>query len=366
MHFGVSLATATWLVTIQVLAGLVSPLGGLLGDRFGHRTTMLAGLLVALVGMVLAALAPRILLVVAALGLVGIGTVLYNPSMQAYVSELTPFARRGRALGAVELSWSLAGIVAVPLLIALAERTGSLQMPFALLAVLTGLALALSVAMLPSEAPRQHAANSAQMPLRLVLGQPTFLALILFLWLGLVGQEVLFSAQAPWLTQHLGASAQDVANALFVFGVGELVGAALATVFTDRLGKLRAPLIGFGAAALIYVLLPVVARSWSSYLPLFAAFGLLFEFAIVSSFSVASAVNPRARGTVMAGAMTATQIGRAAGSWFGVRLYESTNFLANGLVAAVLTLIAVVVAMIGVRPQENEVETTESEAVRIL
>src|SRR5688500_11936528 len=116
--FGVSLRAATWLVTIQVLAGLASPLGGWLSDRRGYRGTMLLGLGISCVGAVGVALAGEFATLVAALAVIGLGTAMYQPSMHAYVGELTPLARRGRALGIVELSWSLAGIIAVSPIVA--------------------------------------------------------------------------------------------------------------------------------------------------------------------------------------------------------------------------------------------------------
>ncbi len=95
-------------------------------------------------------------------------------------------------------------------------------------------------------------------------------------------------------------------------------------------------------------------------------YGLIFEFAIVASFSLASGINPVARGLVMSGSNLATQTGRAAGSWFGIRLFETTNIVANGAVAGGLTSIGIIVALMAVRPQENDDASTETEAVTIL
>ena len=59
----------------------------------------------------------------------------------------------------------------------------------------------------------------------------------------------------------------------------------------------------------------------------------------------------------MAGSALAGQLGRAGGSRIGVPLYESANIVANGVVAAALTLMGVAVALIGVRPQEQDHES---------
>ena len=366
IYFGVSIREAAWLVTVQVLTGLTSPIGGWLGDHYGHRRIMALGLAVVFVGVGGAALAESFGALVAALTVAGLGTATYQPAMLAYVSNLTPYRRRGRALGAVELSWSLAGIFAVPPLVALAEWSGDLRLPYAALAGLILLALSLSLLVLPSEAAPAASRRVERGPLRRILLRPELVALLLFLWLAVCGQEVLFIAQPPWLVTAFGATPRQVGDALRVFGIGELVGVALAAALTDRIGVLRAPLLGFAGAILIYLLLPPLATTWTRYLLLFGVFGLLFEFAIVSSFSLASTINPAARGIVMAATATAMQTGRAAGSRIGVGLLESSSLIVNGIVAAVLTSISVIVAAIGVRPQENDYNSTESEPVRNL
>ena len=350
--FGVSLRAATWLVTIQVLAGLASPLGGWLSDRRGYRGTMLLGLGISCVGAVGVALAREFAMIVAALAVIGLGAAIYQPSMHAYVGELTPLARRGRALGIVELSWSLAGIIAVSPIVAVVIWSGELRLPFGLLALLILVMLLLSAFSLPPE--QRHRAQHEALSFRRVIGQPHILAFLLFLWFAVCGQEVLFIAQVPWLTQRFNASPQTISVALFVFGLGELAGVFLVTIFADRIGRLRAPLLGFTGAALIYVLLPILSQTWTIYLGLFALFALAFEFAIVSSFALASGLDPAARGTVMAGSTVATATGRAAGSRIGVPLIESTSIVFNGAVAAVLTLIGVLIAGFLVRPQESE------------
>ena len=363
--FGASTGAVTWLVTIQVLAGLASPLGGWLGDRFGYRDTMSLGLAVVCCGAIGAALAPGLGTTVAALGIAGLGMAIYQPAMQAYVSVLTPLARRGRALGVVEFAWSLAGILAVPPLVGLAERTRSLQAPFGVLAVCTFAARLLGHRVLPAERHRTRRPEDQRESLRPLLAQPMFWSLLLFLWLALSGVETIFIVQAPWLAANFGASPQQIGNTLVAFGIGELIGVSLATAFTDRIGKVRAPLIGYTTAALIYVLLPLLGRDWPSYILLFMLLAIAFEFAIVASFALTSALDPARRGVVMAGAALTMTTGRAGGSRIGSWLYESTNILVNGLVAAVLTLIGVLIAS-RVRPQERDHDTKEAEVVTIL
>ena len=354
LRYGVSLQAATWVITAQVLAALLSPIGGWLADRQGYRRTMQVGLIISCLGAAIMMLARDFAGIIAAAALIGFGLAVYQPSMQAYVSDHVPLARRGRALGVVELSWSLAGIVAVPALVRLSEWGGDISLPFGIIAALIFVLVIIGALLLPADHRHASAFGEARPSIKNVLTRPAVAFLLLFLWLTMCGQEVLFIAQVPWLVDQFAATPASISNALFVFGIGELIGVSLVTAFADRIGKVRAPVLGFGASALVYVLLPLFGRTWAGYLLFFMLLAVAFEFAIVATFALASSVEPAGRGTVMAGATVATNTGRAAGSRIGVALYDTTGILVNGIVAAALTLIGLSLAAKYVQPRETE------------
>jgi predicted MFS family arabinose efflux permease len=366
LHYGVSLKAATWLVTSQVLAALLSPIGGWLGDHQGYRRTMQIGLLISAIGATGIALASGFATMIAAAIVLGVGLAIYQPSMQAYVSDHVPFARRGRALGIVELSWSLAGIVAVPILVRTVEWSGDLRVPFATIAGLILILLVIGMLLLPADYQHRATGSQPRPALRTVLTRPAVAFLLLFMWLTLCGEEVLFIAQVPWLIERFAATPEAISNALFFFGIGELAGVLLVTAFADRIGKVRAPVLGYGAAVLVYLLLPLFGHSWTSYLFFFMLFAVAFEFGIVATFPLASSIEPAARGTVLAAATVASSTGRAAGSRIGVALYDVGGILTNGIVAAMLTLIGIVVAAKYVRPHETEDISSAPRPVRDL
>lgn len=363
VRYGVSLEAATWLVTAQVLAALLSPIGGWLGDRQGYRRTMQVGLITSALGALALAFASGFSGVIAAAVLIGLGLAIYQPSMQAYVSDHVPLTRRGRALGIVELSWSLAGIVAVPLLVRVIEWNGDIRLPFAAIAALILVLLAIGALQLPADYRQHRSSTTARPGLREVLSRPSVAFLILFMWLSLCGEEILFIAQVPWLIDHFAATPESISNALFFFGIGELIGVLLVTTFADRIGKVRAPLLGYGAAVLVYLLLPVFGGTWESYLLFFMLFAVTFEFGIVASFPLASSVAPEARGTVLAAATIATNTGRAAGSRIGVALYGMNGLMVNGVAAAIVTLVGMALVAKFVRPQETDHIPTASRPV---
>lgn len=352
LRYGVTAEQATWIVTIQVLFGLASPFGGWLGDRIGYRMTMALGAALVLLGAFGAAFAPSLLLLIVACGLCGLGIAIYQPPMQAYISVLTPYHLRGRAVGLVESSWALAGIAAVPGLMWLIERQNSIVEAFSLLGGCLVLVTLATLFALP-DPPTSLSPSSAASPLTAVLRNTNVLGMLGFVFLALGGLELLFIVQSPWATERFDASLTDLGVAAFVFGLGEIGGAVGSTLFTDRIGKRRAATLGFGLAAIVYVLMPLLSGSWSSYLFCFFCFALFAEFGIVAALTFASTVSLVNRATVMALTVMAIQVSRAIASRIGVPLWEriglplseTNSLLINGICAALLTLAGIALAL---------------------
>jgi len=353
LRFNISEQAATTIVTVQVALGLVSLVGGWLGDRIGYRRTMLFGLCCTLPGVVGIIAAPTFPWLLVAYGLCGAGSALYLPAMQAYLSASTTYEQRGRAIGVVELSWALAGLVAVPLLLRVVDAQGSIQGAFLILASGVVAVLGATIMLLPDDHAPSSTTSSTRVPVWQGLADPTVVALCAFLFLSIGGNELLYVAQAPWLTAQFNASTADLGTAAFVFGIGELGGSVMSTLFTDRLGKRRASLLGFGAAALVYLLVPLLGITWFGYLGVYALYGVAIEFAIVASITLSSTISASSRATVLALSFVAIQVGRSLGSQLGVPLLSVGSIASNSVAAALVVLLGVFVAWRGVKETMN-------------
>ncbi|MEV8407674.1 MFS transporter, partial [Streptomyces niveus] len=95
---------------IVACAALMLP-AGLLGDRFGRRRTLIAGLTVFLAGSVLGALADSVQLVVGARTLMGIGAAFVMPLALAVLPSVFDADERPKAVAAV----ATAGAAGLPL-----------------------------------------------------------------------------------------------------------------------------------------------------------------------------------------------------------------------------------------------------------
>jgi DHA1 family inner membrane transport protein len=350
----VDLRAASLLITVQVAATLISPLGGRLADNYGELVVMRGGLTLFCLGAGICALVHSFAPFLLGYSLIGLGTTFYNPAGQAYASARTAYARRGQVLGMLELSWALAALVGVTGLARLIEARESWAPAFwVLLGV--GLLVLLSMVVALPAAPHIRTADTSDQrrPGGALLVQPSVVAVLVFLACVLIASELVFVVYASWLQADFGATTEQVGLVFGLLGFAELGGSIGSAVLVDRMGKRRTVLVAFAATAIVQGLLPLSSGRWVVFLPLFLLFDLCFEFAIVSAFPLISGIVPTARGTLLALGTAAIGLGRVIGSLVGPILWQSRGFAANGLLAGGLTLLGVAICFLFVREGEE-------------
>lgn len=112
---GVSVGVAGVLIACFGTGSLVSrPLGGMLADRVGRRTTIIAGMAGSAAGFIALGLAPTLVAIGIAAAVCGLAIDLYRPAVAAIVADIVPSEHRARAFGL--LYWGLnigVGVAAV-------------------------------------------------------------------------------------------------------------------------------------------------------------------------------------------------------------------------------------------------------------
>jgi predicted MFS family arabinose efflux permease len=349
----ISLAAASGLVTVRMLAGLTAPLFGPLADRHSRRRTMESALLlfsVASLVLVGAGSLTSGALAAAAVAflLYGLAKVLYDPTVHAYLGDTVPYRIRGRAIGLIEFSWSSAWLIGVPAAGFLIERFGW-RAPWAVLGVLGVLSLALTHACLPLGLPPARQSEGMRLgsllarSWRHLLGRRRVIVLLLTSLLLTMAHEIPFIVYGAWLETSFGLSLSTLGLASIVVGLAEASAELGTTVLTDRLGKRRSVLIGLAGLAASLVLLPALAT-----LGLVAALTgvvlvmLTFEFAIVSLLPLVTELVPEERASLLSLNVTAFSLGRIAGAVIGGGLWQWSGggIAPNAAVGATCALLA--------------------------
>jgi len=338
-HLQVDLALVSTLVTIQLLAGLLSPLAGMLADAYGERPLMLAGLAMYVAGTLVCAIDLGFTGYLVGYVGVGIALALFQPPSTAYLSARSSYARRGRVIGIAELSWAGAALLGVYPLMLLVEASDSVALVYWILSGLGLAALLLVWRGLPPT-PR-HAATQVRIDWR-ALAAPSALLMLAFLALVMLAYDLFLVAQAPWLKDELNVTEAQLGQLFGVVGVAEMLGSLGVAFLADRLGKRRSVLVGFAITAGLVLLLPLSAVDlWVVAALFFALYGVM-EFAIVSAIPLIAAVAPTARGTLLALSVMVVGLGRALGAQLSIPAYQLAGMTLNAVVSVVLIVVALV------------------------
>ncbi len=111
-EFGLGANEVASVVTLYLAAVAVAlPVAGSLGDRFGHRSTFLAGVLGFGFASLLAALAPTFAVLEGARVLQAVSGAFVSTSSTAIIREIAPPDRRGEAFGLFDLLTSVSAAV---------------------------------------------------------------------------------------------------------------------------------------------------------------------------------------------------------------------------------------------------------------
>ncbi len=354
LQLDVDLRTVSILVTVQVLASALSPLGGALADKRGARLTMSMGLILFCAGAALCAISTAFPAFLVGYVLIGLAVALYQPAAQSYVSWRTSYARRGRALGIFEISWAAAALIGVAPLMQVVQVTHTTTPVFLVLLVLAGVSLALiRFALPPSHHVHVHGGPAPKIDWQ-ALKKPAVLAMMALMGLMMSGYDLYLVVQGAWLKTSLGATEGQLGQLFALIGISELVGSLLVVLIVDRIGKKRSVVAGFVLTAICMAGMPLAAISWLTLIPLFFLFYVSIEFAIVAAIPLASGVAPAARGTALALIFATGSLGRAIGSLASEPLWSRYGMIANTTLAAVLILVGVFVCVAFVRETEIE------------
>jgi predicted MFS family arabinose efflux permease len=335
------------IIALRSSLGAVGPLLGSVGDRYGRKTAMLLGMALFMVGMLLVAVSPTYLALVTALMLTAASKIVFDSSMQAYLGDRVPYARRGLAIALTEFGWSGAFLLGVPLAGWLIAR-GGWQSPFIWLAVLGAVATYWLWRILPPDSAHTVERLSLVKGLRLVLTHRAAVAGLAVCGLIDASNETVNIIYGVWMHDSFGLPVEALGAIAIVIGLAELAGEGLVAGLSDRLGKRRALGLGLAVYAVACLLLPLLGVSLEGALVGLFLFFVSFEFTLVGAIPLMTELVPSARATLMSVLLTVFSLGKAAGAVIGSELFRH-GLQANSLAAAGLNLLGLVVLILFVR-----------------
>ena len=337
--FGLTVTSFGVLLSLRSWISIINPIIGIMADRYGKKQVMLFGLLMqgsGLLTMLLiqgwAAIVPMIL--------IGLGASAFVPIGQAYISDQIEYDKRGRVLIFIEMSFSISGIIGLPIVGWLIDFA-SWRFPLAIFGTLSLVALTLFWRLLPADEPAAVDApsHSPFSDLRIVLSNnvvKVVMSTAFLLFFAFICFSIIW---ALWMAEQFNLSTTEIGIVATQISLMELSCVVFSLLFIDRLGKRLLVRYGFMLSILfilIWFWLPPVR--WASQVNLLLLGGV-FELTIVSFFPLISDLLPKSRATLFSLTLFGASIGMALAP--PISLFLWGRF---GLVAIVILMVSALLA----------------------
>ncbi|MGO9056597.1 MAG: MFS transporter [Candidatus Binataceae bacterium] len=342
--------------------GLSSPLVGWMVDRFQVHRVMAVGVIVTVVGMLLAAAARTFLPMASAYVVIGIGSAMASTIPLTVIAARWFGERRGFAMGVAVAGMSAGGVILPPITDYII-RTSSIAAAYVALSVPMALvALPLVAFVIRRKPPGAEGLHTPEAPASESPGLDTseamrsapFWILIVAIYLGSISLASLFYFITPSLI-HAGFSSRNAALVQSAQNLIAVPGLIIAGILADRFTGRKvaaAMLAGLGASSMLLMEAGGGSAAWPLYVIAFiVVFGLTAGVtAAVFPIALAELVGLKRFGT-LAGMMSfASTVGMATGPLLVGRLFESSGNYGLGfevgaglcLVSAGMTLMLVV------------------------
>ena len=349
--FGISDAQFGLLVSSYTFsAGLSGLLAALYVDRFGRKRLLLILYGLFALATLACGLAVSYEQLMAARVAAGVFGGVLSALSQTIVGDVVPMARRGRAMGIVMSSFSIATVAGVPLGLFLAAYF-SWHMPFFAIAAASAVFLIVAWKSLPPL--RDHLVAAQQVsPLKnlvnTVVNRDHQMALIFTFMMMFVGFVVI-----PYITMYTtsngGLSAQQVPMIYLCGGVATLLTARWVGRKSDQIGKVKM----FRVMALLTAI-PALGMTISAPFGLYgivmvsSLFFVLMSGRMIPGMAiVTSACQPSQRGTFMALNSAVQSLGMSVAAFVGGLIISRDangwvmNYWGNGMVGAVASLLTI-------------------------
>ncbi|WP_083982895.1 MFS transporter [Actinomadura hibisca] len=329
----VSQGTAGQAVTVYALGVVIGgPAVTMLTARLPRKPLALGLMLLFAAGSALSALAPSFPMLLAGRLVSSLSHAAFLALALVMATSVVPAHRTGSAIATVSSGFTVATLLGVPLGSLLGNSAGW-RAPFAVLTVLTLVAVALLALVLPRQ---QAPSGSLRDEVRVVTRRPVLLA-IATTAVGFSGVAVVFTYIAPLLTRVAGFSPSAVSALLLTYGVGSFLGNLAAGKLTDR--SMSATMRGvFGGLTGVLAAMPFAVAWRPTAVLAVLVMGLLATATIAPLQGLILRHAGAAPTLAVSANVGAFNLGAAAGSALGGVLVTTGALRWTGLAGAALSL----------------------------
>ncbi len=363
-----------WFVTVWAMMQFIfSPIMGALSDRFGRRPVILLSCLGLGLDYILMALAPNLTWLFIGRVLSGITASSFSTA-GAYIADVTPPEKRAASYGMLGAAFGLGFVIGPALGGVLGEY--SLRLPFWVAAFLTLVSAMYGAFILPESLSKENRTSFSWRranplgSLRLLRSHPELLGLASVLLLYQLSHQVFQSVFVFYTTYRYGWTEKTTGLTLMVVGLmSVLMQGVVVRRTAAALGERRMLIIALAFGAAGYIIYGVAENGWIFWLGI-PVFSLVSYFSAAIQGLMTRRVLASEQGQLQGANSSLMGISGMIGPWifanvfsFAINENNSVNF--PGLpfmLAASLHLIALIVAMIIVKPNSTHHTSTSEPA----
>lgn len=344
---GVSVERIAFAVSARSGLGFLGPILGAMGDIRGRKLALVVALMIAGIALASISIFPVYWVFFIGLLISGGASVVIDSSIHAYIGDRIPYLKRGRAAAIVELGWSLAFVIGIPLVGWLMARQGW-SSPFLWMGLVVLGAGALTYIFVPDLPPSSESIKQLRSGLKEIFSTIPMMGLLLAFVIVIANQlvSIIFGL---WLEQAYHLRLDELGTASSIIGFAGIAGVFTAIGLTDRLGKRRSLMIGLMINSLSCLALALLSfHLWSTLVILFI-FYLTFEFNMTSLLPLMTSLSTKARGVFMAATLAMFSLGDSIGALVGPIIFQG-GLVANALVAVLFNSVALFLLVFFVKP----------------
>ncbi len=348
---GVEMAEVATALSAASATSSLGPFLAQIADRRGRRTGILLGLTVFTIGCSLVIFRPSYATFFAAILLANLGNNVFQPSLQAYISDAVDYRKRGLVLSILEISWAGSYIICVPLVGILMTRA-TWHAPFSILTALGLLAIVIVLVSIRQDRPTQEESDARLSILQVLRYRPAVFAILMTA--SFVCANALVTVMyGVWVEETFNLEIAAIGAAAAVIGFSELGGEGIVSWLADHLGKKKSIILGLVLNSAWVAALPLASRSVTGAMVWLFIFFLTFEIALVSAIPLISEIIPNARATMLSLFFACASLGWALGAFLAPRLYSLSGFMTVAVAAGGFNILALVL-MQGIRLKHLE------------
>ncbi|TYS23389.1 MFS transporter [Bacillus subtilis] len=338
-----ALSISIYGVMIFIGAPLLVPLG----DKYSRELSLLAGLMIFIIGTVICALAQNIFFFFLGRALSGLAAGAFVPTAYAVVGDRVPYTYRGKVMGLIVSSWSLALIFGVPL----GSFIGGVLhwrwtfWIFALMGILVVLLILLEM--------RRHAEHKnngkeeKEEPagtFRDALKVPRVPVYITITFCNMIGFYGMYSFLGSYLQDVFTGGNTAAGLFIMIYGIGFSMSVITGKV-ADRIGKMRSLLIALGVISVLLACLAYAPASMILLIVSLFIWGLMQSLTVTLLSTILSDCSERHRGKIMAFYSLASNLAVTLGSALMGPVYVGYGYAAVGLICAAITVLGFVISV---------------------